>query len=91
MTGEENDTRDFILGLGSGLPTQWRQLLYRRVQAFVTKDKEEYGTASSAVSLRGLDLCRIVYGYPDLHSFTGGALPWHAGLRYFLDVRGPQR
>ena len=91
MTGENNDIRNLLLGLGSGLCNQWYRLLYWCVQTIVSEDKEDNGKASGAVILRGLSLCRIVYGDPDVYSYPGGILLCLVGLSFFHDVKGRQR
>lgn len=60
LKGAPDEDR-FSLSSCSGLSTRWRLLLHRHVQAFITEDKEESGTASSAVSRQGLDPGRIVF------------------------------
>ena len=66
------DEYKLLLGYCSDLSTLWRLQLHWCVQAFVTEDKEECGTASRAVSLPGLDPGRMVFGDLGLYLYVGG-------------------
>jgi hypothetical protein len=91
LKGDPDEYR-ILFDLGSNLSPVWLHGLHLWKQALSTHYEENIGKTDSFVYLLSLDPWRIVFDDRGLYVlYVGGVLLWHAGLRFFLDVRALQR